>query len=425
MFHRKLMEEQLNTSGVRLGDCCSISPFQGKRKAFTLKFKSIDLVSSHYRPPGLAISYIELPKSETNQFHYRLELDHPKDEKGRFILKTLEGRPFWLNGLAAKEAYVERQDRLFIDDNKIHFSPFDLGELTRRKFEHPILLEQHLIESDLKILISGETGTGKSHLAKKIHEKSGRLGEFIAINLSSFNPQLIESELFGHIKGAFTGAISDKVGAFFLAQNGTLFLDEIDSLPLEIQTKLLTFIDNKKFRRVGDGRELSIRTRLIFASGRSLSSLVDQGCFRKDLFFRLKSGHSVDMLSLRSDIQRIKEICQFYALEHEVTLSAKLIDFYQTLAWPGNLRQLLGHLDKKKVLTKSRKLDFDHLDEELLLQSSDLMKLNGQEQEIIPIEDIKLNYIKRAVALCDGNVAMAARKLQLNQKTVRGFLQKD
>jgi DNA-binding NtrC family response regulator len=131
------------------------------------------------------------------------------------------------------------------------------------------------------------------------------------------------------------------------------------------------------------------------------------------------------MLSLRSDIHRIKDICQFYALEHEVTLSAKLIDFYQTLAWPGNLRQLLGHLDKKKVLTKSRKLDFDHLDEELLLQSSDLMKLNGQEQEIIPIEDIKLNYIKRAVALCDGNVAMAARKLQLNQKTVRGFLQKD
>jgi DNA-binding NtrC family response regulator len=215
------------------------------------------------------------------------------------------------------------------------------------------------------------------------------------------------------------------MGAFSLAQDGTLFLDEIDSLPIEIQTKLLTFIDNKKFRRVGDGRELSIRTRLIFASGRNLSALVDQGCFRKDLFYRLKSGHSVDMLSLRSDIQRIKDICQFYALEHEVTLSVKLVDFYLTLAWPGNLRQLLGHLDKKKILTKSRKLDFDHLDEELLLQSSDLMKLDGQEQEIIPIEDIKLNYIKRAVTLCDGNIAMASRKLQLNQKTVRGFLQKD
>ncbi len=96
-------------------------------------------------------------------------------------------------------------------------------------------------------------GTGKSHLAGKIHEKSGRVGEFIAVNLSSFNPQLIESELFGHKKGAFTGAISDKAGAFSMAQNGSLFLDEIDSLPLELQTKLLTFIDNKKFRRVGDG----------------------------------------------------------------------------------------------------------------------------------------------------------------------------
>ena len=166
-------------------------------------------------------------------------------------------------------------------------------------------MEQNLINSDLKILISGETGTGKSHLARKVHEKSGRLGEFVAINLSSFNPQLIESELFGHKKGSFTGAIHDKTGAFSMAKNGTLFLDEIDSLPLDLQTKLLTFIDNKKFRRVGDTKEESINTRLIFASGRPLEQLVEQGSFRKDLFFRLKSGHSVEMASLRNDIPRI------------------------------------------------------------------------------------------------------------------------
>lgn len=424
MYHRKLMEQQLLTSGVRLGDSCSIFPFQGRRKAFTLKSKRIDLISSHYRPRDLSISYIELPKSETEQFHYRLELESSQQQDGRFVLKTLEGRPFLLNGLAAREAYVERQDRLFIDDNKINFSPFDLKEFTARLSEHPLLMEQNLIDSELKILITGETGTGKSHLAQKIHEKSSRRGEFVAINLSSFNPHLIESELFGHKKGSFTGAATDKRGAFSMAQFGTLFLDEIDSLPMDLQTKLLTFIDNKRFRRVGDAKEEVIKTRLIFASGRPLQVLVDQGTFRKDLYFRLKSGHSVELESLRNDVQRIKETCQHFAVEQGVILSQNLLDFYQTLAWPGNVRQLLGHLEKKKVLSRSHKLDFDHFDEELLLQSSDLMSLEDN-REIMPMENIKTNYIKRALSLCEGNIAMAARRLHVNEKTIRASILKD
>lgn len=424
MYQRKLMEEQIHSRGLRIGDSCSIFPFHGRKKAFTLKSNRIDLISHQYRPHDLSLSYVELPKSEAEQFHYRLEIEDAQKSEGRFVLKTLKGRPFWLNGLAAREAYVERLDRVFIDDNKINFAPFDLTEYTSRQSEHPILMEQNLINSDLKILISGETGTGKSHLASKIHEKSGKLGEFVAINLSSFNPALIESELFGHKKGSFTGAISDKLGAFSQAQNGTLFLDEIDSLPLELQTKLLTFIDNKKFRRVGDAREESIRTRLIFASGRPLNVLVEQGLFRKDLFFRLKSGHSLELTSLRNDVARIKSCCQHFGVENNVTFSVRLLDFYQTLPWPGNMRQLLGHLEKKKILGRSFKLDFDFLDEELLLQSSDLMSLEP-EQEIISMEKYKVNYTKRALSLCDGNVAMTAKKLCLNEKTVRTLLLKD
>ena len=419
MYQRKLMMDQIHASGLRIGDSCSIYPFHGRKKAFTLKSKKIDLISAHYRPQDLSMSYVELPKSEVEQFHYRLELDDD-----RFVLKTIKGRAFWLNGFAAKEAYVERLDRLFIDDNKINFAPFDLGEMTSRQSEHPLLMEQNLIDSDLKILISGETGTGKSHLARKIHEKSGRIGEFVAINLSSFNSQLIESELFGHKKGAFTGAISDKVGAFSLAQNGTLFLDEVDSLPLELQTKLLTFIDNKKFRRVGDTKEESIKTRMLFASGRPLDTLVEQGLFRKDFYFRLMSGHSVAIESLRNDIPRIKSSCQHFAIENKVTISNRLLDFYQTLPWPGNLRQLLGHLEKKKILTRSHKLDFDTLDEELLLQSSDLTALNAGD-ELVSMDQVKISYLKRALGLCEGNIAMTARKLKISEKTVRILMMKD
>lgn len=419
MYQRKLMMDQIHASGLRIGDSCSIYPFHGRKKAFTLKSKKIDLISAHYRPQDLSMSYVELPKSEVEQFHYRLELDDD-----RFVLKTIKGRAFWLNGFAAKEAYVERLDRLFIDDNKINFAPFDLGEMTSRQSEHPLLMEQNLIDSDLKILISGETGTGKSHLARKIHEKSGRIGEFVAINLSSFNSQLIESELFGHKKGAFTGAISDKVGAFSQAQNGTLFLDEVDSLPLELQTKLLTFIDNKKFRRVGDTKEESIKTRMLFASGRPLDTLVEQGLFRKDFYFRLMSGHSVAIESLRNDIPRIKSSCQHFAIENKVTISNRLLDFYQTLPWPGNLRQLLGHLEKKKILTRSHKLDFDTLDEELLLQSSDLTALNAGD-ELVSMDQVKISYLKRALGLCEGNIAMTARKLKISEKTVRILMMKD
>ena len=420
MYQQKLMKKQIEIAGVRLGDSCSIFPSQGNKKAFTLNRHCIDLISSHYRPDNLSMSYIELPKTETQPFHYRLELDQ-REKEGRFVLKTITGNAFWLNGLAAKEAYVERQDKVFIDDNKMNFDPFDLKEILNRHFEHPVLMQQKLLESNLKILIQGETGTGKTHLASKIHEKSGRPGAFVALNLSSFNSQLIESELFGHKKGAFTGAIHDKVGAFKAAELGTLFLDEIDSLPLDIQTKLLSFIDSHKFRRVGDTSETAIKARLIFASGRPLEKLVQQGSFRKDFYFRLKSGHTVDLASLRNDVQRIKEACQHFSLKHGLTISKGLLEFYETLAWPGNLRQLFGHLEKKKILSRYSKLDFDHLDEELMLQSSDLMSL-GTTENLIPMKDLKEDYVKRALAVCDGNVALTARKLQLTEKTVRTIL---
>jgi transcriptional regulator with GAF, ATPase, and Fis domain len=416
------MKKQIETSGLRLGDSCSIFPFSGRKKAFTLNRHCIDLISPRYRPENLSLSYVEIPNSDIHHFHYRLELDQT-DKNGRFILKTMKGSAFWLNGSAAKEAYIERLDRLFIDDNKINFDPFDLKELISRHFDHPVLLETPLIESDLKILIMGETGTGKTHLARKIHEKSGRTGKFVQVNLSSFNLHLIESELFGHKKGAFTGAFTDKTGAFQEAQNGTLFLDEVDSLPMEIQTKLLTFLDNNHFRRVGDPHEAKITTRLIFASGRSLEGLVEKGVFRKDFYYRLKSGHTVELPSLRNSVSRIREACQFFSLTHQVTLSQRLVEFYETLAWPGNLRQLFGHMEKKKILSRSIKLDFDYMDEELLTQSSDLMNLD-QPLEIKPMKDLKEEYVKKVLSLCEGNLAMTSRKLGITEKTVKTILGK-
>jgi transcriptional regulator with PAS, ATPase and Fis domain len=422
MFHRKIMASQIELSGLRMGDSCRIYPFHGKKKAFTLNRHCIDFISPRFRPQNLSMSYFEIPSTQFDPFHYRLELDNTTSH-GRFVLKTLQGQAFWVNGLVAKEAYVERMDRIMLDDNKINFDSLDLTEQHKNFFEHPILLEKNLLQSDLKILIQGETGTGKSHLASKIHRESGRIGSFVAVNLSSYNPQLIESELFGHKKGSFTGATCDKDGAFSEAQNGTLFLDEIDSLPLEIQTKLLTFIDNNKFRRVGETRETAIKTRLIFATGRPLEPLVEKGLFRRDFYFRLKSGHTLELKPLRNEVSQIAEACQFYSLKTGVNLTPRLLEFYETLAWPGNLRQLFGHLDKKKILSRSLKLDFDGNDEALLVQSSDLMDLKSS-GELLSMQKMKEEYAKKALSMCEGNFSQAAKLLDLSEKTVRSIVAK-
>ncbi len=422
MYHRKMIREQLTEAGLRIGDSCSIYPFQGRKKSFTLNRTCLDIVSRSYRPNGLAPAYVELPHFSAGNFHYRLELEAGLKEQ-RFILKTMEGGAFWLNGLAAIEAYVERNDRLFIEDNKINFDGFNLFELTQRSFDHAVLMQENLVQSNLNILIIGETGTGKTDLARKIHERSQKSGPFVAINLSSFNPQLIESELFGHKKGSFTGAVSDRQGAFALSHGGTLFLDEIDSLPLDLQTKLLSFLDQKKYRPVGSSKEESIRARLIFASGRKLETLVDQGQFRRDFYFRLKSGHSVELAPLRNNVTRIREACQHFSLREGMIMTERLMEFYETLAWPGNLRQLFGHLEKKKILTRGLKLDFDSSDEELLLQSSDISELPVQ-GVILTMEEQKLTHLRRALSICEGNVAMTARKLNLSEKTVRTLMEK-
>jgi transcriptional regulator of acetoin/glycerol metabolism len=424
MFQLKMIHQQLKNAGIRLGDSCTIVPFQGKKKAFTLTRSRFDLVSQQLRPQDLAMSYVELPRMGVDPFHYRFELDERAGVKDRFVLKTLQGHPFVLNGLAVKEAYIERQDKIFIEDHRINFAPDGLEQLIKRRLDHPVLLQNKLMESELKILIIGETGTGKTHLARQIHERSCRRGEFVAINLASYNPQLIESELFGHKKGSFTGAIADRSGAFAHAKRGTLFLDEIDSLPLDLQTKLLTFIDNGRFRQVGETREEEIQARLIFASGRNLEKLVEAGVFRKDFYYRLRSGHCLELRSLRNDLGRIQEVCDQYGIENGVTLSPRLLEFYQTLAWPGNLRQLYGHLEKKRILSRSSRLDFDELDEELMTRSANLLSIN-EEDTPKSLEQFKQDYVVETFRQCQGNFRQTARRLQVSEKTVRSILSKE
>jgi transcriptional regulator with PAS, ATPase and Fis domain len=279
-----------------------------------------------------------------------------------------------------------------------------------------------IVESELPILIEGETGVGKTSLARKVHGASLSVGHFVHVNISSFSTNLLESELFGHVKGAFTGANTDKVGALKLSSGGTLFIDEIDSLPLEIQTKLLIFLDEQKIKPVGATFEEKIKTRIICASGKNLEQLVVEGKMRMDFYYRIASGLKITIPSLRDNPKLIEKFCKLYTIENKVSMTNKLTEFYMSLPWPGNIRQLKGHLDKKKLISNSTKLDFDELDDELLKLSSSLFSLD-EEATSMTMEEVKIGYAKKIYYQCNKNLTLASNKLGISHKLLKRLIQ--
>jgi transcriptional regulator with PAS, ATPase and Fis domain len=212
---------------------------------------------------------------------------------------------------------------------------------------------QTLYNSKFPILIQGETGTGKSSFAKKIHRNSNyKNREFIKCNVAGLTENLFESELFGHVKGSFTGAISDKIGFFDLVGEGTLFLDEIGELSLSQQKKLLNILDEKKYLRVGGIKYKTFNGRFIFATHRDLEQMVRSGQFREDLFYRL-GGQSIKLRPFwrKTDQEKMSffkkefyEVCRKYDLP-KVSISNKCLEIFTTYSWPGNFREIKNTIE--------------------------------------------------------------------------------
>lgn len=204
--------------------------------------------------------------------------------------------------------------------------------------------------SEFPVLITGETGTGKELFSKAIHENSSRTsGEFIVVDCGSLPENLIESMLFGHTKGAFTGADADKIGLMKMADGGTLFLDEVGELPMRIQMKFLRALQEKKFRPIGSKEEVKSNFRLICATHRDLNAMVDSGDFRQDLFFRLFSMH-IHLPSLKERIDDIRLLVRHRMKTKPGTVSQVMVsdEFFEELElydWPGNIRELMNTID--------------------------------------------------------------------------------
>jgi transcriptional regulator with GAF, ATPase, and Fis domain len=214
----------------------------------------------------------------------------------------------------------------------------------------------HVAASDSTVLLYGETGTGKELVAKALHESSSRKGkQMIKVNCAALPPSLIESELFGHEKGSFTGAIEKRIGKFEMAHNSTLLLDEIGELPLELQVKLLRAIQEKEIERVGGNTSIKTNVRIIAATNRNLQNEVEAGRFRMDLFYRL-NVFPIGLPSLRERKEDIPLLAAHFMKEtslkcrkNVINISQKALDQMMAYEWPGNVREL-EHLIERAVL---------------------------------------------------------------------------
>ncbi len=280
-------------------------------------------------------------------------------------------------------------------------------------------------QSDVSVLITGETGTGKELVAQEIHRRSPRAkGPFVAINCGAIPEQLLESELFGHVRGAFTGAVANKPGRLQAAQGGTIFLDEIGEMPMPLQVKLLRVLQERVILRVGDNKPEPVDVRVLSATHRDLSTEIRSGRFREDLYYRLNvvqvqlpplrdRGDDVLLLA-RSFLRRFADELKL----PQRTLSPMAELAIRRFGWPGNVRQLENHIKKALVMADRE-----------VLEPEDLGLMTQQATEIVPLADAKERYARQYVldtlALCGGNRSKAAQALGVDPRTVFRFLERE
>jgi two-component system response regulator AtoC len=281
-------------------------------------------------------------------------------------------------------------------------------------------------QSNSTVLIRGETGTGKELLAKAIHHNSPRSAQpFVTINCGAIPKDLLESELFGHHKGAFTGAMADKRGKVEIADGGTLFLDEIGELPLELQVKLLRLIQEGQVDKVGSLTPGTVDVRVIAATHRNLQAMIEDGTFREDLYYRL-AVIPLELPPLRDRAEDISELVQMLfqkaARKHGKTglkLPAALLPQFSTYRWPGNIRELENVLERLVVLTEGDAIVYDDLPDFLRVERSELdgIRLDLPEQGI-SLEAVEKELIVKALKKFNGNQTHAARYLDLSRRTL-------
>jgi DNA-binding NtrC family response regulator len=363
------------------------------------------------------------------------------EESGKgYVLRDLGStNGTYLNGILIKEAYLEYGSIIDLGNTRLQFVPLEerveippseeqyFGDVFGRSVEmrRIFTMLKKISPSDITVTIEGETGTGKELVARGIHSHSQRVkGPFVVIDCGSISRSLIESELFGHEKGAFTGATQARSGAFEMADGGTIFIDEIGELGLEMQPKLLRVLEQREVRRVGGNEVFQVDVRVIAATNKDLVTEVQKGRFREDLFYRISAVriHLPPLRERGEDIPLLaqkftKELSEPYRGAEDVTVSAEALEILRHNHWPGNVREL------KNVITRAMAMGSDKvlrlrdfiipLSSEGKTQASSLNSLVGK-----TLEEIEKAAIMKTLRAHGGNKSAAARVLGIAYSTL-------
>jgi two-component system response regulator HydG len=285
---------------------------------------------------------------------------------------------------------------------------------------------------DASVLLHGETGTGKELIAKRIHAISPRNnGPFVALNCAAVPPSLLESELFGHARGAFTDARTERAGLFVQADRGTLFLDEIGEMPLEMQPKLLRALQERKVRPVGANSEVPFDARIVAATNRDLEEEVRQRRFREDLYYRVNVVR-IDVPSLRERSSDVLELAQYFLKRHDArignavhNLSSEAARKLLAYQWPGNVRELENCMERAIAFARYDQITVDDLPDKIAAYAPEHFAVTANDaDEVVTLAEVERRYVTRVLSLLGGNKSRAAEVLGIDRRTLHRKMQR-
>ena len=332
-----------------------------------------------------------------------------------------------------KNAYELRQSKLEVNTlrNKQKQLTEDIGKSFKMHLGSSPAIKKvmdtlnKVSDTDANILIVGENGTGKELFAREIHLKSNQSNDvFIGVDVASLSDTLFESEMFGHVKGAFTDAKEGRPGRFEVANGGTLFLDEIGNLSLNLQAKLLQVIQNREVTRVGSVKSIPVDIRLICATNKPIQKMVYEHTFREDLFYRLNTVQ-IEIPPLRERSEDIPGLAEFFLEEYTqkyekpfLKLNSKAIKKLCSYTWPGNIRELKHTIEKAVILCDSHTIK----SEDFYLDTQSLPKV--EEITSVKLSDVEKKVISKVINQCKGNYTQAARLLDISRTTLYAKLKR-
>jgi formate hydrogenlyase transcriptional activator len=334
--------------------------------------------------------------------------------------------------LEKENVYLQEEIRTVHNFEEIVGSSPSLLELLRRV--------DQVAPTDSSVLIYGETGTGKELIARAIHDRSARKNRpLVKVNCSAISAGLVESELFGHVKGAFTGAIERRIGRFELADGGTIFLDEVGELPLETQVKLLRVLQEREFEPVGSNRSVRVDVRIIAATNRNLQESIGAGSFRSDLYYRL-NVFPLEVPPLRERRSDIPQLAMFFLSRYSRNLgkrmegiSAAATERLKCYLWPGNIRELQNVIERALILSQGPILELEtdlnsvSTSEALRDTAQEPVQPNGPTSELKTLEDVERAHISAVLQQTRGVVEGAngaAKTLGMHPNTLRHRMEK-